>query len=202
MTYLVVTLLYAFMPGPAMLYSVAQTISGGKRTGVLAVLGLHIGGYVHVVLAVSGLSALLVAQPEMYAFVQRLGAVYLIFIGIQRIVQSAQFSFENTPYKTGQPPTKIFIDSVIVDVLNPKAALFYFAFLPQFIDDEVNMAAGVQMLLLGVATNIIFSSADLISVFLSDHLRKKLDQNNQYFHFCLRWSGSIFIVLGVLALSR
>ncbi len=86
-TYLFVTLLYAFMPGPAMLYSIAQAVSGGKKVGIMAAFGLHIGGYFHVILAVLGLSSVLLANPSLYSAIQKLGALYLVWLGFQRIYQ-------------------------------------------------------------------------------------------------------------------
>ncbi|CAK4076572.1 LysE family translocator [Vibrio sp. 16] len=195
--YLFVTLLYAFLPGPAMLYSVAQTISGGRRAGIIAVFGLHVGGYVHVLLAVSGLSAVLVAKPDIALLIQRIGALYLIWIGVKRLSQTAPRLTSVTPQKSKVRHS--FVDSIIVDVLNPKAALFYLAFLPQFITQDSHVAMWLQLLILGVVTNSVFSSADLISVLLASHLQSKFQHNPRWFDFSLRWAGSVFILLGVFA---
>ncbi|WP_394252634.1 LysE family translocator [Vibrio profundi] len=197
-TYFIVTLLYAFMPGPAMLYSIAQAVSGGKKVGIMAVFGLHIGGYFHVLLAVVGLSSVLLANPTLYSVIQKLGAFYLVWLGFQRIYLTK--TFRVTSCETNISPKRTFIESVIVDVLNPKAAIFYLAFLPQFVNEVASIAIWLQLLILGVLTNLMFSSADLLSVLMASHLQNRLKERSNWVDFFSRWSGSIFILLGVMAL--
>lgn len=199
--YLVVTLLYAFMPGPAMLYSIAQTVFGGKKVGVMAVLGLHIGGYFHVLLAVLGLSSVLLANPALYSAIQKLGALYLIWLGFQRIYLTKNLRFTSHSSQIISPK-RTLIDSIIVDVLNPKAAIFYLAFLPQFVNEAGSIAIWLQLLILGVATNLIFSSADLLSVLIATYLQKTFQASHRWVDFVARWSGSIFILLGAMAFSN
>lgn len=199
--YLVVTLLYAFMPGPAMLYSIAQTVFGGKKVGVMAVLGLHIGGYFHVLLAVLGLSSVLLANPALYSAIQKLGALYLVWLGFQRIYLTKNLRFTSHSSQIISPK-RTLIDSIIVDVLNPKAAIFYLAFLPQFVNEAGSIAIWLQLLILGVATNLIFSSADLLSVLIATYLQKKFQASHRWVDFVARWSGSIFILLGAMAFSN
>ncbi|MDC5707646.1 LysE family translocator [Vibrio europaeus] len=198
-TFMLATLLYAFMPGPAMLYSIAQTISGGRRVGLMAAFGLHIGGYFHVVMAVLGLSAILTARPELYSIVQKLGALYLVWLGFRRIFLTKQVCGAVLLDGSATQTRRTFIDSVIVDVLNPKAAIFYLAFLPQFVNEQGSVAIWLQMLILGVVTNISFSSADFISVLLSDNLKIRFNSNKVWVESLARWAGSIFIILGVMA---
>ncbi|CAH7272139.1 RhtB family transporter [Vibrio chagasii] len=198
-TYLFVTLLYAFMPGPAMLYSIAQAVSGGKKVGIMAAFGLHIGGYFHVILAVLGLSSVLLANPSLYSVIQKLGALYLVWLGFQRIYLSKKLRITSCESNLTSPK-RTFIDSVIVDILNPKAAIFYLAFLPQFVNEAGSVAVWLQLLILGVVTNLLFSSADLLSVLMASHLQKKFQARSNWVDFFSRWSGSIFILLGVMAL--
>ncbi|WP_353500386.1 LysE family translocator [Vibrio chaetopteri] len=200
-SYLFVTLLYAFMPGPAMLYSIAQTASGGREVGLMAVFGLHIGGYFHVILTVLGLSTVLLSNPELYSIIQKAGAAYLVILGLQRVFSTSMLRSQGVPV-SAYSGRKVFIDSVVVDVLNPKAALFYLAFLPQFVDVEGTFDVWLQMLILGVMTNVLFSSADFLSVLLCAQLQQKLRTNRKWISYCSRWAGSIFIVLGVMAFLR
>ncbi|MEZ9495761.1 LysE family translocator [Vibrio splendidus] len=139
-TYLVFTLLYAFMPGPAMLYSIAQAVSGGKKVGIMAAFGLHIGGYVHVILAVVGLSSVLLANATLYSVIQKLGALYLVWLGFQRIYLTKKLRVTSRESNIVSPK-RTFIESVMVDVLNPKAAIFYLALLPQFVNEVGSLAA-------------------------------------------------------------
>ncbi|MBN3493692.1 LysE family translocator [Vibrio neptunius] len=198
-TYLFVTLLYAFMPGPAMLYSIAQAVSGGKKVGIMAVFGLHVGGYFHVLLAVLGLSSVLLANPSLYSAIQKLGALYLVWLGFQRIYLTKKIHITSCESHLTSPK-RTFFDSVVVDVLNPKAAIFYLAFLPQFVNEAGSVAVWLQLLILGVVTNLMFSSADLLSVLMASHLQRKFQARSNWVDFVSRWSGSIFILLGVMAL--
>ncbi|YCO00516.1 LysE family translocator [Vibrio sp. VNB-15] len=201
-TFFAITLLYAFMPGPAMLYSVAQTLSGGRRSGFTAVLGLHVGGYVHILLVVLGVSAIFVSNPFLFKVVQTLGALYLIWLGFERIYLSYAISSNANQIETVVSRSRTFVDSMVVDILNPKAALFYLAFLPQFTNPDSSIAVWLQMLLLGIATNIMFSSADFLSVIVSDRLQKTVSEKKWWLDFAFRWAGSIFIILGLATLIR
>ncbi|MGR5559534.1 LysE family translocator [Vibrio fortis] len=197
-TFLTIVLLYAFMPGPAMLYSVSQTLANGRQGGIMAVLGLHVGGYVHVALAVIGVSVLFLTYPLLKELVQTLGACYLIYLGVQKIgLQNQPLTVEQT---LDYYPSKTFWDSVIVDVLNPKAALFYLSFLPQFVNTDNITPVAIQLLLLGVATNIIFSSADLLSVLGASYLRTVIEGESGWLYYGIRWAGSVLVVLGVTTL--
>ncbi|CAK1950210.1 LysE family translocator [Vibrio crassostreae] len=165
----------------------------------MAAFGLHLGGYVHVILAVLGLSSVLLANPTLYSVIQKLGALYLVWLGFQRIYLTKKLrvtSRENNMVS----PKRTFIESVIVDVLNPKAAIFYLAFLPQFVNEVGSLAVWLQLLILGVFTNLMFSSADLLSVLMASHLHKRFQARSHWVDFFSRWSGSIFILLGVMAL--
>ncbi len=200
-SFFLVAVLYAFMPGPAMLYSIAQTVSGGRKVGLYAAFGLHIGGYFHVFLAALGLSAILLTQPSLYTALQKVGAVYLIYLGVKRIYDTWHSDEEAVRPTHTIEPKRTLLDSIIVDILNPKAALFYLAFLPQFADPNGQLTVWVQILLLGVATNILFSTADVLSVLLSDKLQKTFNGKNQKTTY-IRWAGFVFIILGLLIFLR
>lgn len=192
--YLTVTLLYAFMPGPAMLFSVAQTVSAGRTVGLISALGLHLGGYVHILLVSLGLSTLLSQYPSWFMFIHQLGAGYLIWLGIKRVCTTVRFEV-NAPIRA-MPLSRALIDSIVVNVLNPKAALFYLAFLPQFVRPELSVPIGGQLLMLGALTNVLFSSADAVSVLLSDRLQRCIDGRQRWLCWTTRWAGCVFILLG------
>ncbi|CAH7457967.1 membrane hypothetical protein [Vibrio chagasii] len=151
------------------------------------------------ILAVLGLSSVLLANPTLYSVIQKLGALYLVWLGFQRIYLTKKLRV--TSRESNMPsPNRTFIESVIVDVLNPKAAIFYLAFLPQFVNEVGSIAVWAQLLILGVFTNLMFSSADLLSVLMASHLHKRFKERSHWVDFFSRWSGSIFILLGVMAL--
>ena len=155
------TLLFAVMPGPAILYTAAQTMARGRRGGLMAALGIHAGGYVHVVAAAAGLSAVFRYVPEAYMAVKIAGALYLIWLGLSFFRKPRE---EALPEVKGRSAGRAFFQSIVVEVLNPKAALFFIAFLPQFVDPAAAWPLWLQLLLLGTFVNVAFSSMDVVTV--------------------------------------
>jgi len=125
------SLALAVVPGPAVLYIVAQSVHGGRRAGVVSALGVASGGLVHVLAAVIGLSALLAASAEAFTVVKILGAAYLVWLGIRTLLSSDDRVGGRRPEST---LGRTYRRGVVVNVLNPKTALFFIAFLPQFVD--------------------------------------------------------------------
>ena len=165
-TFFITTALFAFIPGPAMLYAAAQTMARGRWSGLMATLGIHIGGYVHVAAAAGGLSILFHAVPTLYLAVKLTGAAYLIWLGISLFCRKAQ---EHAPLPEADPKSvrRAFAESVVVEVLNPKTAFFFIAFLPQFVDASAALPVWAQFLILGTVVNLVFSSADVLCVVLA-----------------------------------
>ncbi len=135
------------MPGPAVLYVVARSIHQGRRAGIVSVLGLHVGTLFHVSAAALGLSAILAASAPAFGVVKVLGAGYLIYLGIRTLTSHEEVAGIGTVRQAGL--RRVFSQGVVVNILNPKLALFFFAFLPQFVDPSSG-TAGMQMLLLGL----------------------------------------------------
>jgi threonine/homoserine/homoserine lactone efflux protein len=195
------TAIFAYMPGPAMLYAAAQTMARGRRGGVMAVIGIHCGGYVHVLGAVFGLSALFELVPPLYLAVKLGGALYLIWLGLSLILRRQQDGA--APQVAPASARRAFIESIVVEVLNPKAAIFFLAFLPQFVDPAAAFPVWLQFLLLGTTVNLVFSSADIATVLLADRAMAQL-RGNQRMQRLIRWcGGAILIGLGIrLATAR
>ena len=125
------SLALAVVPGPAVLYIVAQSVPGGRRAGVVSALGVSTGGLFHVAAAVIGLSALLAASAEAFTAVKLLGAAYLVFLGIRTLLgRDGRIGGRQAETTLG----RTYRRGVVVNVLNPKTALFFLAFLPQFVD--------------------------------------------------------------------
>ena len=120
------------MPGPATLYIVTRSLDQGKKAGLASVLGISTGAMVHFLAAGLGLSAILMTSATAFSAVKNAGAIYLIYLGIQKIRSKETLTLEQA--SESQPLARIFYQGVIVNVLNPKAAVFSLAFLPQFID--------------------------------------------------------------------
>ena len=139
-----VTLL--LIPGPAVLYIVSRSVGQGRAAGLASVCGIHVGSLLHVAAAALGLSALLVSSALAYDTVRYLGAAYLVWLGVQRLLARDQ---DARPAGAAREPLgRIFAQGVVVNVLNPKTALFFFAFLPQFVDAAAG-AVPLQVTVLG-----------------------------------------------------
>ncbi len=196
-----VTILVAYFPGPALLYTAAQTISHGRKAGLMAMLGIHLGCYLHVFAAAFGLSAVFKHVPELYMAVKIAGALYLIWIGIGMI--RSRLGSPGQPVAPPKTVKRALLDSLIVEVLNPKVALFFIALLPQFVDPAAALPVWAQFLILGTIVNFAFSSADLVTVFGASLVIGAMKKTRASFAFG-RWiGGSLMIALGLkLATDR
>ena len=154
------------IPGPAVLYIVTRSVDQGRAAGLASVGGIHVGTLVHVAAAALGLSALLVSSATAYDTVRWLGAAYLVWLGVRRLLASD----EDAPAAAGpgvrRPGLRrIFAQGVVVNVLNPKTALFFFAFLPQFVDTSRGsvpfqvVVFGVAFVLLGLLSDGAYALA-------------------------------------------
>jgi threonine/homoserine/homoserine lactone efflux protein len=144
-------------PGPAVLYIVTRSIDQGRLVGLVSVLGICTGTMVHVVAATLGLSALLVSSALAFAAVKYVGAAYLIALGIQALMRRDPLPTATTVDRAGL--SRVFAQGVVVNVLNPHTALFFFAFLPQFVNPSRG-GVPVQMLTLGVLFVMLSATTD------------------------------------------
>lgn len=195
------TAVFAYFPGPALLYTAAQTLARGRRAGFMAALGIHLGCYLHVFAAALGLSAVLQYVPELYIALKIAGAGYLVWLGIGMWrQQAAAGEMVALPAKTTR---RALLESMTVEILNPKVALFFLAFLPQFVDPTAGLPVGLQFLVLGVIVNLAFSSADILTVLLADQVVGYLGRSGHGTRIAQRLGGGVLIGLGVrLALVR
>ena len=139
------------IPGPAVLYIVTRSVDQGRSAGLASVCGVHVGTLVHVAAAALGLSALLVSSATAYDTVRWLGAAYLVWLGIRRLLaREEDLPAAAGPYTRRLGLRRIFAQGVVVNVLNPKTALFFLAFLPQFVDTSRG-SVPLQVVVLGVA---------------------------------------------------
>lgn len=202
LAFLGTTALFAFIPGPSMLYAAAQTLARGRRSGLMAALGIHLGCYVHVVTAAAGLSVLFHAVPVLYLAIKLAGSAYLVWLGIAMFRDRR----EGAPSVSGiapKSPRRAFLESITVEVLNPKTAIFFLAFLPQFIDAAAGAPVWLQFLVLGTIVNLMFSAADLVGVMLAGSLMARLRRSNGAQKLLRRAGGALLVGLGLrLALQE
>ena len=185
----------AVVPGPAVTYIVTQSIDKGRRAGIVSALGVASGGLVHVAAATVGLSALIASSATAFTTVKLVGAAYLIVIGVRRILSRE----EDTEVQVAPTPhRRLYAQGVVVNVLNPKTALFFLAFLPQFVDASSG-SIPAQVAFLGVLFAAIALTTDPMYALLADLLAGKLRRSGTGAKL-RRWvSGGIFIALGVTA---
>jgi threonine/homoserine/homoserine lactone efflux protein len=148
------------LPGPAVLYITTRSAAQGRKAGMVSVLGVHTGTLVHVLAAVAGLSALLVTSALAFSVVKVVGAAYLIVLGV-RTIAGRRDAFANTPDGAARVRSlkRLYVDGVVVNVLNPKTALFFLAFLPQFVERDHGRPVWLQTLVLGA----VFVALGLVS---------------------------------------
>jgi len=192
---------FACVPGPGMFYAAAQTLASGRKAGWWSALGFHIAGLGHVAAAAFGVSTLLAVVPTLFTVMKLVGAAYLIWLGI-KYLRGARL-LVSAPRKPPAPTArKALRDSVIVEAMNPKSALFYLAFLPQFTDSSAELPIWVQIVILGMIVNAMFSVTDAILIEMS-HVATKLRSSERFVLVLQRLGGGVLITLGVnLALAR
>jgi threonine/homoserine/homoserine lactone efflux protein len=185
----------AVVPGPAVAYIVTQSVDRGRRAGIVSALGIASGGLVHVAAATVGLSALIASSATAFTVVKLVGAVYLIAVGIRRILlrdePEAHVEHEVTRLR------RLYGQGVVVNVLNPKTALFFLAFLPQFVDRHGSVA--LQVGILGLLFAAIALLSDLCYALLADALAGRVRRSGRAARLRRFATGGIFVALGITA---
>lgn len=182
------------IPGPAVLYIVARSVHQGRKAGIVSALGVEIGSMVHIVGAALGLSAILVSSSMAFSVVKFAGAAYLIYLGIRTLLtrEAATEEVAITPMKL----RRLFGQGVIVNVLNPKVALFFFAFFPQFVDPNRGSIA-LQTLVLGVVFCVVGTALDCTWALLAGTAGSRLKGNVHFLRRQRLVTGAIYLGLGV-----
>jgi threonine/homoserine/homoserine lactone efflux protein len=165
--------LLAIVPGPGMLYVLARTLAGGRREGVLSCLGTFVGGLAHVLAAATGLSIVLATSATAFAVVKYAGAGYLIYLGVRMIISARTNEDAEIARPASLLPRNPFWQGIATEVLNPKTAIFFLAFIPQFVS---RVSGGVfwQFLLLGTISVALNTSCDLVVTFAAAPIGARL----------------------------
>jgi threonine/homoserine/homoserine lactone efflux protein len=194
--FLLAAVALAVVPGPAVTYIVTQSIDQGRRAGLVSALGVATGGLVHVAAATVGLSALIASSAEAFTIVKLVGAAYLIAVGIRRIV--SRVDGETAGRGLRAPLTQVYRQGVVVNVLNPKTALFFLAFLPQFVHPDRG-AVWPQVAFLGTLFVVVAVLSDMTYALVADAIAGRLRRTGTGAKL-RRWlAGGIFVALGVTA---
>ena len=196
--FLAAALVLAFTPGPGILYVMARTLSGGTPDGIASTLGTAVGGLVHVIVATVGLSALLAASARGFQIVKFVGAAYLVFLGLRSIAGARRVAGIQTVASRGT--RQAFLEGILTEALNVKTALFFLAFIPQFIDHALPVAS--QFALLGLICVILNTGVDCLAVLLAARLSGYFRKSPKPAQTMAYGSGSVLLGLGAyLALS-
>jgi threonine/homoserine/homoserine lactone efflux protein len=190
-------LAFLAIPGPSVFYIVTRSLVQGRRAGVTSMLGVQAGGLVHVVAAAFGVSALIASSAEAFTVVKYAGAAYLVLLGARKLLGRDDQGAELEP--AGPSSAKhLFWHGVIVNVLNPKTALFFLAFLPQFVDPSAGPVAP-QMLVLGTLLVGLGVLSDGSYALVAAGAGRRLRSAAATRHRLERVSGGVFVGLGVVA---
>jgi threonine/homoserine/homoserine lactone efflux protein len=190
-----VVLVLFLIPGPAVLLTISQTVRGGLRRGVITGAGIAVGDLLHTIAAVLGLSAILMTSALAFELVKYLGAAYLIYLGVVALLEKAKG--QDQPNEKGAHSTVSFRQALVIEVLNPKTALFFLAFLPQFVKSE-GAPVVLQLLTLGLTFVLMSILYTTLLAFLASSIRNWLFSKAGKLS---RWQGkivgTIYISLGL-----
>ena len=193
--FLVAALVIAITPGPGIFYVAARTLAGGRGEGMASSLGTGLGGLVHVVGGAVGLSALLMASAEAFTVLKVVGALYLMWLGI-RALRDGRAEAPATVTVTGVH--RAFREGVLVEATNPKTAVFFIAFIPQFVDPAGSVA--LQFVAHGLVSVVLNTLADVVVVFLAERARVALAAHPRAIGRMRQGSGAVVLGLGAMFL--
>jgi threonine/homoserine/homoserine lactone efflux protein len=189
------------IPGPAVLFIVARSSSQGLRAGVVSVLGVHAASIVHVVAAVAGLSAVVVASALAFTIVKVVGGVYLVALGVRSILAARTMAAQASPSPPVRAARRIFTEAFTVNLLNPKVAIFFLAFLPQFVDVDAGpmwsqtLVLGFVFIALGLCTDSVYA---LVGAHVGSRFQRRAAARVRGSRYA---EGGILIGLGALTLA-
>ncbi|MEP2023585.1 MAG: LysE family translocator [Reichenbachiella sp.] len=201
-TFLIAGILLILTPGTDTMYILGRSISQGKKAGLMSALGISTGVLVHCIFATLGLSIILAKSALAFEVVKYLGAAYLIFLGVKSIIAKPQDTIEMDHPKNNKSLKKIYMSGVLTNVLNPKVALFFLAFIPQFVDPTYTQST-LTFSLLGFTFFVLGSSYSFLLSLFASRLSTSIRSNYKFKTWLDRVTGMLFIGLGIkLAMAK
>jgi threonine/homoserine/homoserine lactone efflux protein len=185
------------IPGPNHIYIVTRSIAQGRRVGLASAFGVETGTLVHITAAAVGLSALIASSAAAFNIVRYLGAAYLVFLGLRALLRDHGAQLEDGATRTGSA-RRAYVDGILVNVLNPKVALFFLAFLPQFVDRSRG-ATATQILVLGLVVFVIATTSDIVYALAADALGGWLRGRPSFVRRQRYLTGGIYLGLAAVA---
>lgn len=195
-TFIITGILLNLTPGNDTIFILSRSIAEGKKAGMVSVLGISTGSLIHTILAAFGLSLVIAKSILVFNLIKYAGAAYLLYIGYKMLTGKTQLNTENTLQQRTVNLKKIYRDAVITNVLNPKVALFFIAFLPQFIDPNIKNTV-LPFLTLGIAFTITGTLWCMILANFASVFFLKLKQNKKLSGYINKTCGAVLIGLGI-----
>ncbi len=192
------SLAFLAIPGPSVFYIVTRSLAQGRRAGVTSMLGVQAGGLVHVVAAAFGVSALIASSATAFTIVKYAGAAYLVVLGVLKLLSRGDEDEVEVDARGPASGRRLFWQGAVVNILNPKTALFFLAFLPQFVDPSAGSIAP-QMLVLGTLLVGLGVVSDGTYALVAAGAGRKLRETAAARRRLDRLSGAVFVSLGVVA---
>jgi threonine/homoserine/homoserine lactone efflux protein len=180
-------------PGPDMLYVITRSASEGKKSGIISSLGIASGTIFHILAVALGLSAFLLAVPAAYDIIRFTGAAYLVYLGIKTLVTKSQITAGES--SSNKKLHSVYLQGLITNLFNPKVALFFLAFLPQFVNNEGNIT--LQVVMLGILFNISGTVVNILVALFAGKIGKILKTKTRSSRVFKWATGSVFIGLGL-----
>lgn len=193
--FVLVVLTLFVIPGPAVMLTLAQSISGGKRNGIFTGLGIAVGDLIHTMASVLGLSAILMTSAFAFEIVKYLGAAYLLFLGIRALIEKSKKLSVPTP-EDHTVSRRSFTQAIVTEVLNPKTALFFLAFLPQFTRPEEGSII-TQLLILGLTFVLLSILYTTFIAMVAGSVSQWLSENQTFSRWQGKVIGVVYVGLGV-----
>ncbi len=195
--FLAASMVLLVVPGPAVFFIVTRSVAHGRTAGLVSVLGIHTGSVVQVAAAALGVSAVLAASATAFSIVKYLGAAYLLFLGLQRLLRRSDGEEEQALFRR-TPAARFYGQGIIVEIFNPKTGIFFLAFLPQFVNPAGGPVA-IQIAFLGACFIALGVVSDSAYALLADTLAARLRRSASARKRLSRASGVIYLGLGASA---
>ncbi len=195
-TFLLAGILLNLTPGNDTIFILSRSIAQGKQAGIMSVLGIATGSLIHTTLAALGLSIIIAKSIVVFNIIKYAGAAYLIYIGYKMLTDRSQLNMNAELSNKKTKLIKIYLDAVITNVLNPKVALFFIAFLPQFIDPAYKNTV-LPFMILGISFTITGTVWCLTLAGFASFISDKLKQNKKLSSYINKTCGVVLIGLGI-----
>lgn len=195
--YMVAVLTINLLPGPDMIYIISQSLGQGRRIGFSAALGIGAGCFVHIFAVTLGLSSLILESSQAFMIIKYLGAAYLFYVGLSSLLKKQSSFIKQAEASHIVSCGKSFMNGFLTNVLNPKVALFFIAFLPQFVDTASNYSVGLQVFILGLLFNFSGTTVNILVALFFGAIKNWLVHHPAVLKLQEKITGFILIGLGI-----